>query len=305
MKRCIAGIAALAVVLISLTGTPVANAALFDFIRIGDADGFGYGTGAGWKAANGGPANVGGGGILQTLDYLPDISRTLTNNRYGTLTGSHDDFDLRNSEGINGSDFIDLGTSGEQFTDISLSTSYDASFNAGNVLVSPDANLGTKGTGGTFPLPPSNTLPNQPGFVFDFFVAAGDIVEDTPLYFNLVFGDYDVSPATVRVTNGSTVEHTPTLQQNSGGEDGLIQAAYVALDFDTVFSAYTHNGVSGWRGQVDVYFLAGSEPYTAFDYVEIGTTAIPTNPAPEPTTLIIWSLLGLCGITYGWRRRKA
>ncbi len=30
-----------------------------------------------------------------------------------------------------------------------------------------------------------------------------------------------------------------------------------------------------------------------------------TAAVPEPSTLIIWSLLGLCGIGYGWKRRKA
>ena len=29
-----------------------------------------------------------------------------------------------------------------------------------------------------------------------------------------------------------------------------------------------------------------------------------SGPIPEPSTLAIWSLLALCGIGYGWRRRK-
>ena len=48
-----------------------------------------------------------------------------------------------------------------------------------------------------------------------------------PLFFNLVLGDYDVSPATVdlELRDDSTLTQDIIRQNNRLGEDGLIQAA--------------------------------------------------------------------------------
>ncbi len=45
----------------------------------------------------------------------------------------------------------------------------------------------------------------------------------------------------------------------------------------------------------------GQAGVTLAYFVEYDT---PTNPIPEPTSLIIWSLLGALGITIGWWRRR-
>lgn len=277
-------------------GTP------FTAIRIGDIDGFGYGAGAGLTAANGGPVNVGAGGVLgaESLplvgDFLPDL-----NGGGSTLTGGGDDFDNRSAaeiagNSLSGQGYTNITTTGSQFTDISLSTSYDTSSAGGNVY---NANTSSYGTGGPFPTPPSGSLSNQPGFVFDFFVAAGDIAAGTNVFFNMLFGDYDVTPASIRFTRADNTTFNQNVSTQSGAADGLIQAAFATLAFGDVFSATT----GGWSGKIKVDFLAPNEPYTAFDFVELSVKPIQPNVVPEPTTMLLFGfgLIGIAGIS---RRKK-
>lgn len=284
-----------------LSMTP-AFAAPFTAIRIGDIDGFGYGTGAGLTAANGGPANVGVGGVLgaEALpvngDFLPDL-----NGDGAVQIFRGDDFDNRSAAEIagaslSGGGFTNVGTTGSQFTDISLSLSYDDSQAAGNVY---DSNTGSFGTGGPFPTPPSPTLPNQPGFVFDFFVASGDIANNTPVFFNMLFGDYDISPAQIQFTRDNGTTFTSSVATQPLGQDGLIQASFATLGFSDVFSA----ALGGWDGFLRVDFLAANEPYTAFDFVELSVTPITPNVVPVPAAVWLFgtALVGLAGFS----RRKS
>jgi len=183
----------------------------FEYVRIGDIDGFGYGDGSTssglvstiggfYEAANNGSVNADGSGVLYGGDWLPDLNGT------GSLaTGAKDDFDNRDAAEEGNTKYSALGATlgsgmdGSDFTDIALSTSYDNSSTNGKVW---DHNTGTYGTGGSFLHPPSG-VPNQPGFVFDFFVATGDIDSAADVYFNMVFGDYDVSPASIKVTSAN------------------------------------------------------------------------------------------------------
>ncbi|MCF7675956.1 MAG: hypothetical protein K9M97_11470, partial [Akkermansiaceae bacterium] len=154
------------------------------------------------------------------------------------------------------------GTKGAAFTDIALSKSYDTSTAATQVW---NHSASASGAGGAFPMPPSATLPNQPGFVFDFFVAWGDITTTTPLFFNLVFGDYDESPAVIHLTSADGSPRGIAIN-TQGGVDGLIQEASVKLNFNDVFTPFD----GGYKGYLAVDFLARDESYTAFDYIEIG-----------------------------------
>lgn len=286
-----------------LSMTPV-FAVPFTEIRIGDVDGFGYGAAAGFSAANGGAANIGAGGVLgaealPTIgDFLPDL------NGDGTVQISRgDDFDNRSAAEIGGtsltgSGFIDMGSTGSQFTDISLSTSYDASSAANNVF---DANTNTSGAGGAFPVPPSATLSNQPGFVFDFFVATPDIAAGGQVFFNMLFGDYDIVPANLLFTraDSSTFTAAVTPQNSALGQDGLIQSAFATLAFSDLFSA----AIGGWDGKLGVDFVAPAEPYTAFDFVELSVAPISPNPVPIPAAIWLFgtALVGLLG--FGKRRK--
>lgn len=281
----------------------VPSPARADLIRIGDIDGFGYGTAPGFFAANGGPANIGGAasGVLGGGDFLPDI------NRNGVLAnGSNDEFDLRtaaergNTAVTNlGAGVTNRGTTGSAFTDISLARTYDARSAAGQILVGTNPN--TFGPGGAFPHPPSNTLPNQPGFLFQFDVDKGALAAGTNVFFNLVFGDYDVVPASIRITTAAGGTRVLNLVRQGAGSDGLIQEATATLGFGEVFT----DGGTVWRGFLDIDFVAPNEPYTAFDYVELSTRPlVVVAEVPEPSTLALGTLGLLAAGVVAIRRRR-
>ncbi len=52
-------------------------------------------------------------------------------------------------------------------------------------------------------------------------------------------------------------------------------------------------------------YVSGSHSVTQSNPDPIGVWTI-SEPAavPEPSTLVVWSLLGICGIGFGWRRRR-
>ena len=249
----------------------------FDFIRIGDRDGFGYTSTAGLFRTTGAAADTNGNGLLEQGEFLPDL------NRNGSVaTGSGDDFDHRsaaekaNTAAPGGSGFTNgATTAGSKWSDISLSTSF---------------------TGPDFPDPGGPGVPNQPVFIYDFFVASDAIIASQQMFFNLVFGDYDVSPANVTLTFASAAGRTVALSLQPGAADGLIQAATALLDFNEVFTATA----GGWNGLVTVSFIAPNEPYTAFDYTEISVTQI-SGTVPLPPTV---PLVGLALVMLALQRRR-
>ncbi|MEM6450539.1 MAG: hypothetical protein AAF703_09520 [Cyanobacteria bacterium P01_D01_bin.105] len=144
--------------------------------------------------------------------------------------------------------------------------------------------------------PQESRIP-QAEFLFDFTVDKDSVVEDSPFYLNLLFADYDVKDAQIEFTTANTsFTRTLTKQDNSDGQDGLIQSAFVELTFDEVFSAAGDN----FDGYVKAKVVAPDEPYLAFDYVEIGATKIdivgqdPTD-IPEPTTALGLLVVGAIG----------
>lgn len=280
----------------------LAGSARADFlVRIGDIDGFGFNLAPGFRAANGGAANRDGVGVLGEGDFLPDI------NRNGNLQrGGGDDFDLRSGAEITNTAYsvgegvtTAVGTTGSKFTDISLSTSYDASSAANRVLIGGNPIDGLDfGKGGAFPSPPSSSLPNQPGFVFRFEVNKAALDPSSSIFFNLVFGDFDVVPARIRITSADqTTQNIGLERQNNAVADGLIQEATATLTFGSVFT----DGGSVWRGALNVDFLAPNEPFTAFDYVELSTKPL-VQSVPEPSGLV---LLGVgIAVAIGYARRR-
>ena len=239
-----------------VASTPL-GAVQFQVIRIGDTDGFGYGSGSGYTTGTS-ASNADRLGNLGAGDRLPSL-----NGNAEVAAGDADDFDNRAGEGSSAVGAVIHGaTTGAEFTDIALSRSYDTSAAATQVW---NHGASAYGAGGAFPMPPSAALPNQPGFVFDFFVAWGDITTTTRLFFNLVFGDYDESPAVIQLTSADGSTRGIALN-TQGSADGLIQEASLKLNFNEVF---TPSG-GGYNGYLVVDFLAQDESYTAFDYVEIG-----------------------------------
>lgn len=275
MRRFVFAVSKIVVLSLALEG----QAAVFTNIRIGDQDGFGYSPTAGLKAASGANADTNGNGLLEQTEFLPDL-----NLNGGTATGSGDDFDHRsaaeiaNTGGLFGSGFTDAGSSGFKWTDISLSTSF---------------------SGPNFPDPAGPSAPNEPTFLFQFHVAGGDIVSGSTIFFNLIFGDYDVVPASVALTFASS-SRTINLTTQGGGQDGLIQAATATLTFAEVFTA---DGSGGWNGLVSAKFVAPNEPYTAFDFAELSLAQIPFTSVPEPSTSVLFGV-GLATLALRSVRRK-
>lgn len=415
---------ALIAVIGGMLSATAAQAAGFTSIRIGDVDGFGYGTGAGYSAANGSAVNVDGQGFLGNGDFLPDLNG---NSIFATYQG--DDFDHRGSNATNlltGSGFTDNGSSGSQFTDVSLSTSFlrptadkraereglrtvrdekQARIDILNEQVNPIAeelaplwaarkpltderkDVNTRiaeidafeDEGGLTselrterrelrayrrdilnpqikelddaitPLNTAqfqadkeerkglwteksaiqeqlNTLNGQietaeaeysesiggskilqPVFDFNFSVNQQDIQEGDPLYFNLLFADYDVQDAEIEFTtaNGSFTREL-TKQKNKEGFDGWVQSAFVELTFEEVFQAVGDD----FNGAITAKVIANDEPYLAFDYAEISASQIAIGEddsveVPEPVaTLGLLAFGALSSLSLKKRRQS-
>ncbi|MGL1900562.1 MAG: discoidin domain-containing protein [Fibrobacterales bacterium] len=239
------------VLLEPIGGTP------FKYIRIGDMDGTGWGDGMSGNLKNykGNPLNVDGEGMLYGGDFIPDL------NRDGTTKSGGDEFDNRDgAEKANmkyssrGAE-VGSGTSGSQWTDVEI------------------------------------TWDTRVVFAFDFSVKKGLINPDTALYFNLIFGDYDVKGATLHlITQKGKEMQLPITMQNQvkPGEDndGLIQTAYAELTFDDVF--YTmENGYH--KAYLEAVFQTNGDPYVTFDFAEV--SIVPIQPdiviAPGPAYLVV------------------
>ncbi len=258
MTRLFVIVVAIALVAIPAFAGPAMAAEAFQHIRIGDIDGFGFRDTQGLaRAARGigpGPADSDGDGLLGEDEFLPDL-----NGDGGVAWMSADNFDNRGFEETTnrsrvcvGCLFIGSRTSGAVWTDLSLSAS-------ARYANWPDADG---------PRPPNNAR-----FIFDFTVSRDTIPQGVQIFFNLVFGDYDIDPAVVGV--GFADGRTQTLEiSNQGPLDGLIQARTAIFAFDDVFTA---NADGDWHGFVSVVFLAPSDPYTAFDYVELSLVELVTS----------------------------
>src|SRR5262249_550714 len=115
----------------------------------------------------------------------------------------------------------------------------------------------------------------------------GSDVTGADLFFNVLFGDYDVVPANISLSFATAAPKTIALNTQPAAADGLIQAAFANLAFGDVFSP---DASGGWNRFLRVDFIAPNEPYTAFAFAELSTTPIsqtPGSPMPEPTSLVL------------------
>ncbi len=242
-----------------------ASAESFRFIRIGDKDGFGFTSTEGfvrghYQIINAPPADTNGNGRLDPGEFLPDL------NKDGRVAYFADDeFDNRlPTEILDRANFcrgcfsINDGTKGSNWTDLALSTAAD---------------------GKNWPDENGPELPNNALFIFDFTVKAADIAFGSPIFFNMVFGDYDVDPAVIFVSFARAKQRRLEIWNHGFERDGLIQARSAVLRFDEVFSM-TETG--DWHGLVIVQFAAPFEPYTAFDFVELSLFQIALRSLRAP-----------------------
>ena len=100
---------------------------------------------------------------------------------------------------------------------------------------------------------------NGATFTFNFTTPVpGDIDFGVDHFINFVFGDYDVSPATLDV-DGQVVP----LTLQGAGKDGFIQMASAPVPWALMTD-----------GQVVIKIIAPNEPYLAFDYALLDTHEI-------------------------------
>lgn len=228
----------------------------FQWIRIGDIDGFGFSPTRGLArpvlGVGPGPADTNDNGTLEPEEFLPDL-----NADGGVWYLGDDNFDNRSSaertdtgHACLGCLAVGIATGGSRWTDMALSPTATASD-------WPDIN--------------GPAMPNSAAFVFDFTVARSDITPGATIFFNLVFGDYDIDPAVVLLRFAKASPRALRIpNQQIRGVDGLIQVRTASLTFNEVFSA-TDEG--NWHGRAFVVFDAPADPFTAFDYVELSLAA--------------------------------
>ena len=270
------------IIALSLQAGPTGS---FNYIRIGDEDGFGYLSGtdpcgashagrseAGtpfstevvqvsslstrWSA----PVNVDGVGMLGAGDFLPNLDCS-PETRYDS-----DEFDLRAAYELSGGPYgfgvqvdgaTSTGSMGSGWTDVAVSGTGLGWFDC--VIAPP---------------PPHDYICNngQAVFIFDFEVTNADPTQ--PLYINALFADYDVDSTSdiLRYTtaSGSVIDTTIATQDNTAGEDGLIQEATAVIPFADVFPNWSGGDQTGY---LKVESQMPNEPFVAYDYVELSMAA--------------------------------
>ncbi len=182
---------------------------------VGDVDGFGINA-ASNPSYPGALRNANGDPVDTDGDGIIEAGEYLPdwNGSGVTAVSDGDLFDFRSAAEIS-------AASGAQHTDHAISFEQ-----------------GTSSDGRVFRFEFTVPAPGQPGHGDDHFI-------------NFVFGDYDVSPATIEV-DGQT---TPLTTQGAGN-DGLVQVAHAPVPWSLMVD-----------GQVLITVIAPNEPYMAFDYV--------------------------------------
>jgi len=248
-----------------------------ELIRIGDVDGLGFENppppNDAPKNVHGDRADTNGNGILEPGEWVVDI-----NEDGAVQEGGGDDFDHRSMAEARGryvelgDRVFDLGSTGSDWTDMSISTSF----------------------AGDFPDPEGPELPNCGTFTFDFFVPDDAISPDRELFLRIVGGEVgDGEPSEVVVTRADSSSFTLPLPDSESYLGELI----ARLAFDDVFTATT----DGYHGYLEVFVNSPEDPYLVGDYAEL--SLVPQQfVIPEPVAVLPLLLIGL-GMAWAARRR--
>ncbi len=252
---------------------PIPVPGAFQYIRIGDKDGFGFGTGIGkgLVGSDGNPINDDSQGIISTGDVLPDLNGDgkISNRDGGDPFDNRSDAEIQDTY-IELEGAIDNGSEGSDYTDLSLGKSFGYKSSPTYEQPFPDGDP---------------DIPNEPEFIFKFLVEKDKLEEGTKVYFNMLIGDFDVEPGEIDLTYASLNEATIPLvasEKVKGERNGIIQPAYVELKFSQVFKDGDKKGKAPgyWIGSLKAKLNAPTEPYTSFDFAEISTDKIPLQPCP-------------------------
>jgi choice-of-anchor A domain-containing protein len=185
---------------------------------IGDIDGFGIAPTSGLVRASTAPHNK-PADVNGDGIIQPGEYLPDWNKNGSTAVGAGDDFDFRSIAERN-------ATNGAQLTDHSRSPTGASD-------------------GATFTFTFTVPVPGDADYGVDHFI-------------NLVFGDYDITPASIKI-DGTVVPLT--VQGNN--QDGLVQRAYSTVPWSSMTD-----------GKVVITIIAPNEPYLAFDYALLDTDKI-------------------------------
>lgn len=284
-------------------GKDIQNVRVPDFyVRLGDEDAFGFRNIGNYYASFGGPCDTDGDGLLGPGEFMPNLDGG-PNRKSACRTGGKDDFcnrdDLELADAANYSNgcVVHVGTTGSKYTDVALSTSWDASlkksktkgFYYNHVGKDHDGRMHTIAgrsyeqiasagfpDGGA-----SRNRPNMPGLVIDCKINQPTLAKLRrnnkggfgSIFVNILAADWDVPPFKLVITNasGDSYDYPITRQSNAKGEDGMVQAGFVTLSLND-FCDLDGNFF------LQANFEAPNEPYITIDYLEVSTRQITIEP---------------------------
>jgi hypothetical protein len=140
--------------------------------------------------------------------------------------------------------------------------------------------------------------PSPPGTAF-FLTGPGDIMN--------VLGGFDTGFSFFYSAAG--IPGSVTVYDGFDGTGTILATLFLPVTptlppFDTDFNNWQPIGVA-FAGIAKSVNFSGVANQIGFDNITLGSET-PSGSVPEPTTIVIWSLLGGCALGLGWMRtRKA
>ena len=85
---------------------------------------------------------------------------------------------------------------------------------------------------------------------------------------------------------------------------GFTRIRHDVYEFeDTGILPAGQGGIFSYNAYINRRFPDFQTNAAAEGFIELAFAPV-ANPVPEPSTLAIWSLLGVLGIAFGWNRRR-
>jgi hypothetical protein len=116
--------------------------------------------------------------------------------------------------------------------------------------------------------------------------------------FSLTSLDFRVRDTSQNIT-GYSASDAKVLLSTSFDPTQSVVSQFTAFSAGLVSTSFATLPVTGFDNVTRVFITSSAR--VSFDNITIGPAA---SEIPEPTTLIIWSLLATLGLSFGWRRRQ-